>query len=126
MGLEEQPTDLEERLQRMAADYEGWLDRQPLSANTKRSYRTRVRGFLQYLAATPAEYGDPFSDDAHRSRNGSPGGGDCSAAARGRTGALSKGGASGVASIVGLAPRDALYARPRGRLGLEPPSILLA
>ena len=46
MGLEVQPTDLEERLQRMAADYEGWLDRQPLSANTKRSYRTRVRGFF--------------------------------------------------------------------------------
>jgi site-specific recombinase XerD len=64
--LEERPAGFEERLQRMVGDYEGWLDRQPLSANTGRTYRTRVRGFLQYLAATPAEYGDPLADSCAR------------------------------------------------------------
>lgn len=43
-------------------EYEGWLSRQPLSANTKRSYRTRVLQYLEYLAATPAEYGNPLED----------------------------------------------------------------
>ena len=46
----------------MGAEYEGWLSRQPLSANTKRAYRTRVSQYLGYLAATPAEYGDPLED----------------------------------------------------------------
>lgn len=50
----------------MDEDYEGWLSRQPLSANTKRTYRTRVRGFLEYLAATPTEYGDPLADEHAR------------------------------------------------------------
>ena len=44
------------------AEYEGWLSRQPLSANTKRAYRTRVSQYLEYLAATPVEYGDPLED----------------------------------------------------------------
>jgi hypothetical protein len=35
---------------------------QPLSANTKGAYRTRVSRFLEYLVATPAEYGDPLGD----------------------------------------------------------------
>ncbi len=46
----------------VGAEYEGWLSRQPLSANTKRSYRTRVSQYLEYLAATPVEYGDPLGD----------------------------------------------------------------
>ncbi len=52
----------EDRWTRVAAGYEGWLARQPLSENTKRAYRTRVSRFLEYLAATPAEYGDPLED----------------------------------------------------------------
>jgi site-specific recombinase XerD len=53
-----------DRWDEVGAEYEGWLSRQPLSANTKRTYRTRVSQFLEYLAATPAEYGDPL-DDLH-------------------------------------------------------------
>jgi len=63
MGLEEHSRALVgERLEKIAHDYEGWLSRQPLSANTRRTYHTRVRGFLGYLAATPAEYGDPLAE----------------------------------------------------------------
>lgn len=58
--------DLGERLAQTAAEYERWLQKQPLSENTKRTYRTRARGFLQYLAATPAEYGDPLADEHAR------------------------------------------------------------
>lgn len=64
--MKEQSVDTEERLKRLIRDYEEWLSRQPLSANTKRTYRTRVRGFLEYLAATPAEYGNPLSDEHAR------------------------------------------------------------
>ena len=59
--MEEQSVGPGERLERVAKDYEVWLSHQPLSANTKRTYRTRVRGFLEYLAASPAEYGDPLA-----------------------------------------------------------------
>lgn len=52
----------EDRWAGIGADYEGWLARQPLSANTKRAYRTRVSQYLEYLAGTPAEYGDPLED----------------------------------------------------------------
>lgn len=57
---------LDGRLGEAGAEYEGWLDRQPLSENTRRTYRTRVRGFLKYITATPAEYGDPLSDEHAR------------------------------------------------------------
>lgn len=60
--MEEESVGLGERLERVAEGYEEWLSRQPLSANTKRTYRTRVRGFLEYLEVTPAEYGDPLAD----------------------------------------------------------------
>lgn len=52
----------EDRWSGVGAEYEGWLSRQPLSENTKRAYRTRVSQYLEYLAATPAEYGDPLED----------------------------------------------------------------
>ncbi|MDP9475009.1 MAG: tyrosine-type recombinase/integrase [Actinomycetota bacterium] len=52
----------EDRWARVGVDYEGWLSRQPLSANTKRAYRTRVSQYLEYLAATPVEYGNPLED----------------------------------------------------------------
>jgi hypothetical protein len=58
--------ELGEHVEEVAMDYERWLSRQPLSANTRRTYRTRVRGFLEYVAAIPAEYGDPLSDEHAR------------------------------------------------------------
>lgn len=64
--MEKRLAGLGERLKGVAEGYEGWLEKQPLSANTKRTYRTRVRGFLRYMAATPAEYGDPLADEHAR------------------------------------------------------------
>lgn len=58
--------ELDGRIGEIATDYEWWLDRQALAENTKRTYQTRVRGFLEYLAATPAEYGDPLADEHAR------------------------------------------------------------
>lgn len=58
--------ELNGRLGEVATEYERWLDKQPLSENTRRTYRTRVRGFLEYLAATPVDYGDPLSDEHAR------------------------------------------------------------
>jgi site-specific recombinase XerD len=40
--------------------YQDWLTHQPLSAHTRRTYLGRVRQYCAYLAATPAEYGDPL------------------------------------------------------------------
>jgi site-specific recombinase XerD len=54
--------EVEGRLAETAAAYEGWLGRQPLSANTRRTYRVRVGQYLEYLSATPAESGDPLED----------------------------------------------------------------
>lgn len=64
--MEGRPAGLGGRTEKVAVDYEEWLSRQPLSANTRRTYRTRVRGFLAYLAATPAEYGYPLSEEHAR------------------------------------------------------------
>lgn len=58
--------DLDGRFGEVATDYERWLESQPLSANTRRTYRTRIRGYLEYLALTPAEYGDPLADEHAR------------------------------------------------------------
>ncbi|MHC4065243.1 MAG: tyrosine-type recombinase/integrase [Planctomycetota bacterium] len=44
------------------AAYTRWVERQPLSANTRRTYCTQVRQFCAYLDETPSEYGDPLSD----------------------------------------------------------------
>lgn len=52
----------EARITEVAAGYEGWLVKQPLSDNTKRAYRTRARQFLAWLSASPAEYGDALSE----------------------------------------------------------------
>lgn len=52
----------EDRWAGVGAEYEGWLSRQPLSANTKRAYGTGVSRYLKYLAAIPVEYGDPLED----------------------------------------------------------------
>lgn len=42
--------------------YESWLKRQPLSANTRRTYRVRVSQYCDYLSARPPKYGDPLGD----------------------------------------------------------------
>ncbi len=42
--------------------YARWLGRLPLSENTRRAYRVRTGQYLEYLAATPAEYGGPLED----------------------------------------------------------------
>lgn len=58
--------NLDGRLGEVAEKYEQWLYRQPLSENTRRTYRARMRGFLEYLAATPIEYSDPLADEHAR------------------------------------------------------------
>lgn len=52
----------EDRRMGISANYHAWLGRQPLSENTRRAYRVRAGQYLEYLAATPAEYGDPLED----------------------------------------------------------------
>ena len=42
------------RLERVRGEYGGWLACQPLSANTRRAYATRVSLFLGYLASVPS------------------------------------------------------------------------
>ena len=37
------------RTGKVAAGYGAWLEKQPLSENTKRAYRTRVGQFLEWL-----------------------------------------------------------------------------
>ena len=54
----------EGRRKEIFESYGAWLERQPLSENTRRAYRVRVGQYLEYLTATPAEYGDPL-DDPH-------------------------------------------------------------
>lgn len=46
----------------ISESYQAWLKRQPLSENTRRAYRVRAGQYLDYLAATPGEYGDPLED----------------------------------------------------------------
>ncbi len=45
-----------------AAAYGEWLERQPLAANTRRTYRVQVEQFCTYLAATTADVGDPLRE----------------------------------------------------------------
>lgn len=54
----------EGRREEISEEYGAWLERQPLSENTRRAYRVRAGQYLEYLAATPAEYGDPL-ENAH-------------------------------------------------------------
>jgi len=42
--------------------YAAWLERQPLAANTRRTYRVRVAQYCVYLATTPVAAGDPLRD----------------------------------------------------------------
>jgi site-specific recombinase XerD len=46
--------------------YAEWLDRQPLSANTRRTYGTQVRQFCRYLVNYPPRYSDPLVDEHAR------------------------------------------------------------
>jgi len=45
-----------------AAAYIQWLERQPLAANTRRTYRVQVTHYCAYLATTPADRDDPLRD----------------------------------------------------------------
>jgi site-specific recombinase XerD len=44
------------------AAYLTWLERQPLAANSRRTYRVRVTQYCAYLATTPSVSGDPLVD----------------------------------------------------------------
>jgi site-specific recombinase XerD len=44
------------------AAYAGWLERQPLAANTRRTYRVQVAQYCIYLAASPHDAGDPLRE----------------------------------------------------------------
>jgi len=46
--------------------YMSWLATQALAANTRRTYRTQVRQFCDYLIDYPAKYGDPLRDEHAR------------------------------------------------------------
>ena len=52
----------EDKREEISANYEAWLGRQPFSENTRRAYRVRTGQYLEYLSATPAEYGNPLED----------------------------------------------------------------
>jgi site-specific recombinase XerD len=52
----------EGRREAIASRYGTWLERQPLSENTRRAYRVRAGQYLEYLSATPAEYGNPLEN----------------------------------------------------------------
>src|SRR5437660_1514818 len=42
------------------ADYQGWLERQPLAENTRRAYLLQVRLYGAYLETRSAKDGDPL------------------------------------------------------------------
>jgi len=44
------------------AAFAGWLERQPLAANTRRTYRVQVAQFCTYLATSPHDAGDPLHE----------------------------------------------------------------
>jgi len=44
------------------AAYTHWLDRQPLAANTRRTYAVQVAQFCTYLATSPRDTGDPLRE----------------------------------------------------------------
>jgi integrase/recombinase XerC len=52
--------------QEKLADYRHWLRRQPLAANTRRTYEARVAQFCEFLVTLPCEYGDPLRDTPAR------------------------------------------------------------
>ena len=42
--------------------YETWLERQPLSENTRRTYSSQVSRYCDYLAGRQVKHGDPLND----------------------------------------------------------------
>jgi site-specific recombinase XerD len=42
--------------------YDAWLSRQPLSPNTRRTYRTKIKAYLAFTAAGDHAHGDPLHD----------------------------------------------------------------
>jgi len=47
------------------ARYERWLNRQPLAANTRRTYSTNVRAYLEYLKTAQEDLGVPLGGNEH-------------------------------------------------------------
>jgi len=45
-----------------SAAYARWLERQPLAANTRRTYRVQVAQFCSYLHTSPHDAGDPLRE----------------------------------------------------------------
>jgi site-specific recombinase XerD len=52
----------ENKRDEISEGYVRWLERQPFSENTRRAYRVRAGQYLEYLTATPADYGNPLED----------------------------------------------------------------
>lgn len=48
------------------ADYETWLNKQPLSIHSRRAYHTQVQQFCIYLDQADSEYGNPLKDEHAR------------------------------------------------------------
>lgn len=48
--------------ERQLVAYGAWLERQPLAKETRRTYRSRVGGYLAWLAASDSRDGDPLSE----------------------------------------------------------------
>jgi len=46
--------------------YEKWLSRQPVSAQTRRAYLSRVQGFLGYLGVSGEDLAALISNDSER------------------------------------------------------------
>src|SRR5574340_720189 len=54
-----QPTEI-------LVSYEGWLEHQPLAANTRCAYRTQVRQFCSFLEGAPDKYGNALNEPRTR------------------------------------------------------------
>lgn len=51
-----------EMLNQLLADYTNWAAHHPLAANTRRTYRTQIAQYCDYLTTLPLLYGDPLHD----------------------------------------------------------------
>lgn len=49
-----------------AQQYATWLESQPLSPNTRRTYRTQARQYCDFLKTYPDKYGEPLRDPKAR------------------------------------------------------------
>ena len=61
-------TELLKTLWSSFTDYQAWLDKQPVSAHTRRAYRSRINHFLVYLATSGGPYMDVLKSARVRDR----------------------------------------------------------